>query len=537
MFTRPSVSVASSTKAITLALLCILAPTMGAMTVTAATGNPVNEHGPGEIQQFEGQPSYIVAVEDNESISEVQDWAGGADEREIVAYRNASNYVVVAAPTITVRTFNVLSIQAFQQSIRDVAVLETMGGVEQVSPNLVFSTPRDVTTQTQDEWASPVWSVDLILQADSSIADGIAFSGDSPHGTPLDYREWANATSVDATGEGVVGAVADTGCYGSTPTGEVYGNGTAGSELRISNASKDFVAKGEPTIEEEGYSVGLDENGHGSWASGAIFANVTPSGSSTDEMDGVLPDGTLMCLPVLDESGSGETDDIARAIRYAADHDADFISLSLGSPAWNQELSDAVAYAHDEGTLVFVATGNSATYGRSPGIATPADTDGAIAIGASNARPPENASRAYFSQYGQDTGSADLSGGVTRGESVDFIAPGFNVSATVLNENGLVVNKTLSGTSMSTPYVAGSAGVVIAAHPDWEPATVVDWLEDSASPVPNASVHEAGHGYPDVHGAINKQDAAETQTAAMTTEARFRNNLFAVAEGLFGGFF
>ncbi|WP_227134580.1 S8 family peptidase [Halorubellus salinus] len=527
---------APASKALVLALLCIFGPVVGATGVaTAATGAPITDSTTGSIQQYDGQPSYIVHVESDSTLDEMREWANATDGRDIEQYQNASNSVLVSGPVSEVRNLN--GFAGLMQAFGSAQLLEQMDGVEYVAANVILTTPDRPSGLTQTEWTSPVSSWNLFYKDHSTAADGIAFFDDSPRGTPADVRRYLNALDASTTGEGVVGAVADTGCYGSQPTGEVFGNGSEGSDVRISNASKSFVEPGNPTVNESGYSAVVDENGHGSWASGIIFANTTTNGTSTDEMDGFMPQGTLLCLQVLDDEGAGSTADIAQAIRYAADQDADFLSLSLGSPVWNEELSNAVAYAHDNGTMVFVATGNSAARGRSPGIATPADVDHAIAVGATNARPAANASRAYFSQYGSDRGSMDFSTGETRGESVDLVAPGFNVSAAVLNSNGIVVNKTLSGTSMSTPAVAGASGLVIAAHPDWGPEKTLKWLSQSATRVPNGSVHEVGHGYPNVTAAINERQTAETQSEAMTAEAEFRENLFALSESLLGGLF
>ncbi|WP_323677606.1 S8 family serine peptidase [Halorubellus sp. PRR65] len=525
-----------ASKALALALLCMFGPVVGATGVaTAATGAPITDETTGAIQQYDGQPSYIVHVEDDSTLDDVREWANATDGRDIEQYQNASNSVLVSGPTSEVRKLGGLA--AIMQIFGSATLLEQLDGVEYVAANTILTTPERPSGLRQGDWTSPTSSWNLIWKDDNTVADGIAFSGNSPPGTPADLRRYLHAMNASTTGEGVVGAVADTGCYGSTPTGEVFGDGAENSTLRISNASKTFTKQGNPTVDETGYGAVVDENGHGSWASGVIFANTTANGTSTDEMDGFMPDGTLLCLQVLDESGGGSTTDIAEAIRYAADQDADFLSLSLGSPVWNEELSSAVEYAHENGTMVFVATGNSAARGRSPGIATPADVDHAIAVGATNTRPAANASRAYFSQYGADRGNVDLSNGETRGESVDLVAPGFNVSAAVLNVNGIVVNKTLSGTSMSTPAVAGASGLVMAAHPDWSPEKTLEWLSQSATRVPNGSVHEVGHGYPNVTAAIDEQATPTTQREAMTAEAQFRQNLFALSESLLGGLF
>ena len=59
----------------------------------------------------------------------------------------------------------------------------------------------------------------------------------------------------------------------------------------------------------------------------------------------------------------------------------------------------------------------------------------------------------------------------------DLTAPGDNILSAAQTGNGLAL---LSGTSMASPHVAGSAALVIAAHPDWSPAQVESALIGTA---------------------------------------------------------
>ena len=59
----------------------------------------------------------------------------------------------------------------------------------------------------------------------------------------------------------------------------------------------------------------------------------------------------------------------------------------------------------------------------------------------------------------------------------DITAPGDNILSSAQTGNGLAL---LSGTSMSSPHVAGSAALVLSAHPDWSPAQVESALMGTA---------------------------------------------------------
>ena len=97
-----------------------------------------------------------------------------------------------------------------------------------------------------------------------------------------------------------------------------------------------------------------DDHGHGSHVTGTI-AQATNNGIG---VAGVALDVKIMPLKVLSASGSGSVAGIADAIRYAADHNAKVINMSLGGAFPSNVLKKAVKYAHDKGVTVICAAGN-----------------------------------------------------------------------------------------------------------------------------------------------------------------------------------
>jgi subtilisin family serine protease len=140
---------------------------------------------------------------------------------------------------------------------------------------------------------------------------------------------------------------------------------------------------------------------------------------------------------------------VAKGIRYAADNGAKVINMSLGGPMWMPYVQDAIAYAESKGVVVVAAMGNSGkdkpTY--------PAKFAGVIAVGSSR-----DGKRSTFSNFG---------------DRIDVSAPGEKIVSTL--PDGKYGTK--SGTSMSSPYVAGEAALIIAAHPDWSAQQVKDQIE------------------------------------------------------------
>jgi subtilisin family serine protease len=174
-------------------------------------------------------------------------------------------------------------------------------------------------------------------------------------------------------------------------------------------------------------------------------------------------------------------------------------------------------------------------------VASPGDTPGpTITVAAGNttdsAAAADRALPAFFSQMGPDNGQTDLSGGVTDGVGIDVTAPGMNLTAPVPTTDGLRRNRTLSGTSMATPLVAGAVAQELEANPDWrdDPDRVAGYVQNTTRVMPRATVAAAGHGYL----AVDKLDATNTtgsQSAARTEAAESRDAVWKAQSDASGG--
>ena len=186
-----------------------------------------------------------------------------------------------------------------------------------------------------------------------------------------------------------------------------------------------------------------DEVGHGTHVAGTIAA-ATNNGVG---VSGVAWSASLMPVRVLARlvriadgyvSGSGTAVDIAAGIRWAVDHGAHIINMSLGGSQDTFVERDAVAYAIAQGVLVVAAMGNA----NSNLPSYPAAYPNVVAVGAIDA----NESRAGFSNFGPH---------------IDVAAPGVNIRSTYWDNT----YTNLSGTSMATPHVAGVAVLVRSCNP------------------------------------------------------------------------
>jgi thermitase len=205
----------------------------------------------------------------------------------------------------------------------------------------------------------------------------------------------------------------------------------------------------------------LDDNGHGTHCAGIAAAEIN-NGVGIAGVAAWNPNVAnsrayvqLMPVKVLSSSGSGSLDAVARGITWAADNGAHILSLSLGGAGGSQQLQDAVNYAWNRGCLVVVAAGN----GGSSSPQYPAYYTNSIAVAATDSSDR----LASFSQYGS---------------WVDIAAPGVNILATYPNNQ----YRSLSGTSMACPHVAGAVAVLWSHNPSLTNAQIRSALETNVDP-------------------------------------------------------
>ena len=204
-----------------------------------------------------------------------------------------------------------------------------------------------------------------------------------------------------------------------------------------------------------------DLYGHGTHV-GGIAAAVT---GNTTGVAGVGHDSSLMNGKVLGDSGSGAYSWVANGITWATDNDAEVINMSLGGSRKSSALEDAVNYAWGKGVVLVAAAGNSGN----PSPTYPAKYGNCIAVAATD----DDDQKASWSSYGN---------------WVDVAAPGVEIFSTFPN-HPYAIGKSLgydygSGTSMSTPHVAGVAALVWATGFGTNNQAVRDQIEQTADPIP-----------------------------------------------------
>ncbi|OKI47175.1 type VII secretion-associated serine protease mycosin [Micromonospora sp. CB01531] len=253
-----------------------------------------------------------------------------------------------------------------------------------------------------------------------------------------------------ATGAGVLVAVVDSGVDRTHP--QLAGRVLAGT---------DFL--------DPGGDGRRDCAGHGTGVASIIAAAPRPGVA----FRGLAPGARILPVRVSEQQvvegrESGRTvggAEFARAIRWAVDHDADVLNLSVVLYADHPAVRSAIAYAVRRDVVVVAAAGNLHEGGDPRPY--PAAYDGVLGVGAIGA----DGSQAPFSQTGP---------------YVDLVAPGGDVLMAAPGQG----HHRAEGTSYATPFVAATAALLRQYRPELSAVDVARRLVATADPAPGR-----GDGY------------------------------------------
>jgi thermitase len=201
-----------------------------------------------------------------------------------------------------------------------------------------------------------------------------------------------------------------------------------------------------------------DTLGHGTLVAGIAAAIANNSAG----IAGVCPNCTILAVKAAkDGANTLSKFDSAEGIVWAADHGANVVNLSFGSPTDDQVQADAVAYALARGVVVVAAAGNRGT----DVPQYPAASPGVIAVAGTNDPYRLWASSSF-------------------GAWVDIAAPAYRLISTFA-DGGYVVG---TGTSFAAPIVAAAAGLALTVAPGAPPAQVTDWITTGSLPLVDTAI-------------------------------------------------
>ena len=227
-----------------------------------------------------------------------------------------------------------------------------------------------------------------------------------------------------------------------------------------------------------------DDSGHGTHIAGTI----AQSTNNQYGVAGIAYEASLMPLKVITAEGGGTITDIAEAIRYAADHGADVINMSLGGSGDSSVLREAIEYAYKKGVVIVAAAGNS----NSSSAAYPSRYPHVIAVGALDA----TGVKAPYSNFGAGVDISAPGGLTLNGDPAGGI-----LQNTIDPETGASIFTSLQGTSMAAPHVAGVAALVKSVGVD-DPDQIAEMLKKSARTMPGDELNHYGAGQLDAAAAV-----------------------------------
>lgn len=316
---------------------------------------------------------------------------------------------------------------------RGLAIAEAAGLPTRDLPAVVSTAGRSVDevlsllrSDPNVEYAEPSYRVQLVAAV--AVNDPLTAGQYS-----LDQMRVRDAWSLSKGRAGVV-AVLDTGVQANHP--DLSGRILAGYDF-VNNDTN-----------------AADDNGHGTWVSGIIAANPNDGYG----IAGISWSDKILPVKIIGSDGTGTTTDLVAGIRWAADHGATVINMSIGGFPYSQAVQDAINYAWNKGVVLVGAAGNN---NRDEKF-YPASMANVISVSATQV----NDEFSHWSSYG---------------DAVDVSAPGSSVQTTNCTISACLhpdwgAHTYISGTSFATPNVSGVVALIRARNPAWTPSQVVSRL-------------------------------------------------------------
>ena len=259
------------------------------------------------------------------------------------------------------------------------------------------------------------------------------------------------------TGKGVVVGVIDTGVDATVP--QLVGH----------------VLPGVDVVNGQG-RADTDCFGHGTFVSGIIAAQPRPGTG----MAGLAPGATILPIRQANSSSDGTASGLAKSIRAAVDGGAKVINMSASAFFPSDELRAAVQYAAARNVVMVTSASNEAKAGNP--VAYPAAYPEVIAVGS----------------VGPDGKRSDFS---EVGGFLDLMAPGVGIVSLSRAGQGHVAD---NGTSYAAPFVAATAALVWAYHPQLNAAQVRRRLERTADhPATTLPDPQVGWGVVNPYNAVS----------------------------------
>jgi subtilisin family serine protease len=243
------------------------------------------------------------------------------------------------------------------------------------------------------------------------------------------------------TGSGAKIAIIDSGCDNSHP---------ALRQIKIGYDYTTLDSDGNP----DGQSWNIDKLGHGTHCAGVIAGN-----GENDHIRGFIPEAEIHILKLFP---GGAFNNLVAAIQYCIDNQIDVVNCSLGSDQRSEIVQQELLRARQAGVAVVVAAGNS-----SGPVQFPALVPGVLAVSAigQEGQFPDDTYHAQTEQPGTVVVNGLFPAKFSsHGPEVKVSAPGVAIISSVPGGG----YASWDGTSMAAPAITGTAGLIVAHHPDFD---------------------------------------------------------------------
>ncbi|GGK25429.1 serine protease [Pilimelia terevasa] len=235
-----------------------------------------------------------------------------------------------------------------------------------------------------------------------------------------------------------------------SPMGQGEGVNAYIVDTGVRQSHKDFGGRAVPGFDAVTSGGKADDcHGHGTHV----------GGSTAGTTYGIAPKAKVFAVRVLDCNGSGSNSGVVAGIDWVAKNAVKpaVANMSLGGGA-NQATDDAVRRGIAAGVVFVLAAGND---NKDACNTSPARTPEAITVAASQ----KTDARASFTNWGK---------------CVDIWGPGVDIPSAWKDSD--TATKTISGTSMASPHVAGAAALFLEANPTATPAQIAEAMIAKSTP-------------------------------------------------------
>lgn len=359
----------------------------------------------------------------------------------------------------------ILNAVALELSLEEAGLIAAQPGVKAVVPVRI----KHLATDAGPTWveAPQVWQDPALIASTSSMGEGVII-GVLDTGINFDHPSFASDPvysgydfPTPSQYFGVCKVIA--GLCNNKVIGAYYISGGTGSMYNIPPE---------------------DINGHGSHTASTAAGNQLQAVSYKENIvsvSGMAPHAQLI---VYDVCHFGCDDlDIVTAIEQAVLDGVDVLNYSIANVIEILPSNDPVAMAFldafNAGIFVSASAGNaSSSLGPTEGLVKNI-SQWVTSVAATSHDRQFQPQRVVNSAWGDIRADFSLQGPAMDHFELlkpDLAAPGINILAAdrdgVVDQNHAAETRIMSGTSMSTPFVAGAAALLISAHPDWTPAEV-----------------------------------------------------------------